>query len=77
MTLTDNPDRTLTVTLTPQERAVLDRALADHGADVVRDLFTAWLTDRQRHQDDADIAAAKLGTADPATRARVRARLGL
>ena len=77
MTLTDNPDRTLTVTLTPQERAVLDRALADHGADVVRDLLTAWLTDRQRHQDDADIAAEKLGTADTATRARVRARLGL
>ena len=77
MTLTDNPDRTLTVTLTPQERATLDRALADHGATVLRDLLVNWLADRERHQDDAAINAAKAGRADAATLAYVRSRLGL
>ena len=77
MTLTDNPDRTLTVTLTPQERATLDRALADHGATVLRDLLVNWLADRDRAQEQTDIEAARTGRADAATQARVRARLGL
>jgi len=77
MTLMDNPDRTLTVTLTPPERAVLDRALADHGATVLRDLLVNWLADRERAQGQTDIEAAKAGRADAATQARVRALLRL
>ena len=77
MTLTDNPDRTLTVTLTPQERAVLDRAMLDHGSDVVRDLLTNWLKDRERYQDEADVVDVRLGKATEATKARVRLKLGL
>jgi len=77
MTITDNPNKTLTLALTPEERAALDRAFGDHGSGVLLELVKNWLDGRVRFQEDNDIALVRSGMADAATRARVKAKLGL
>ena len=67
----------LTVLYPDALEPTLQRALAEHGPDVVADLVVNWLKDRERVFDDQDIAAVREGTADAATKARLRARLGL
>ena len=67
----------LTVTYPDALQPVLTEALVRHGPEVVNDLVTNWLLDRERVFDDQDIATMRAGRADAPTRARVRARLGL
>jgi hypothetical protein len=67
----------VTITLTVDEAAILDRALTEHGPDVVLDLVSGWLNERDRVQVDADLADVRGGRASPSVKARVRARLGL
>lgn len=67
----------LTATFPDALTPVLARALAEHGPSIVNDLVTTWLRDRERAQEDADLAAVRGGQADVATKARVRTRLGL
>lgn len=68
---------TLTLTYPDALDPTLQRALAQHGPNVVADLVVTWLRDRERVFEDADLVAARGGTADAATKARLRARLGL
>jgi hypothetical protein len=83
MTITDNPDKTLTVTLTTLERGTLDRASVDHGSNVVRDLLAGWLRDRTAVQDERDARqtlAATRGLTDAekaSIPSDIRAKLGL
>ena len=68
---------TLTATYPDALQTVLARALAQYGPAAVDDLVTNWLKERERAFDYDDFAAVREGRADPPTRARVRARLGL
>lgn len=56
---------------------VLQRAQVEHGPNVATDLLVNWLKDRDRVQEDADLTEIRSGTADVATKARLRAKLGL
>ena len=44
----------ITITYPDAVEAVLQRAQAEYGAEVVTDLLVNWLKDRQGHQDEAD-----------------------
>jgi len=77
MTIIDNPNKTLTITLSVEERVVLDRAFTDHGAGVLAELVKNWLDGRVRFQEDNDITLVRAGNADASTKARVKAKLGL
>ena len=73
----------LILTLNDTWRPILDRALIDHGPDVVNELVVNWLLDRQRLQRELDATAMKarvdrLTDAEKALiPAVIRAKLGL
>jgi len=67
----------ITITVDDKYQAIYDRALVDHGSNVVVDEVTNWLTDRETIQLDMDIEQAKRGLADTGTKTRLKARLGL
>ena len=73
----------LILTLNDTWRPILDRALIDHGPDVVNELVANWLRDRQRLQRELDATAMKarvdrLTDAEKALiPAVIRAKLGL
>ena len=55
MTIIFNPaTNTVSIVLTDAEKAVLIRAMQDHGQDVVKQIFVNWLKDREWYQEDAD-----------------------
>lgn len=72
LTMTANPDGTYTVTLTDAEKAVLTRAIQEHGPGVFKVVIVNWLTDRLQRQDEADrtdflVRYKKLSPADQQT----------
>mgnify|MGYP001570735654 FL=1 len=73
----------LILTLDDTWQPILDRALIDHGPDVVTDLVVNWLLDRQRLQRELDATAMKarvdrLTDAEKALiPAAIRAKIGL
>ena len=55
MTIIFNPaTNTVSIVLTDAEKAVLIRAMQDHGQDIIKQMFVNWLKDRERYQEDAD-----------------------
>lgn len=77
MTITDQGNGAYLVQFTPEEAAVVAGARARHDPRILEAVLGGWLVGEGPYLEDVDIKAVRSGQADAATKARVRARLGL
>lgn len=65
----------LTITIDDTYQVEYDRLLAERGADIVTNTMTEWLDKRKGQRLREDIESIREGTADIATKARVKSAL--
>ena len=67
----------LTTTLDDTSQAEYNQLMAERGADVLATTLTGWLDARRHARLREDIESIRAGTADLATKARIRSALKL
>ncbi len=74
----DPATNTITIVVTETEKAILQRAIQEHGVASVKNLLESWFADRDQHQirEDMQVFFQKFQALPPYTKQQIRVLLG-